>query len=85
MTAATALVEESDHDVRQMVRPDQLSCPQQVYLCPTVVDVCGTDRSLVTWIDRRIKCQQQESFTLTLPTIPQFNLTKIEFNRLNVR
>ena len=45
----------------------------------------GTDRSLVPWNDRRIKYQQQESFTWTPPTIPQFNLTKIEHNRLTVR
>ena len=45
----------------------------------------GTDRSLVPWNDRRIKYQQQESFTWTSPTTPQFNLTKIEHNRLTVR
>ena len=45
----------------------------------------GTDRSLVPWIDRRIKYQQQESFTWTSPTTPQFNLTKIDHNRLIVR
>ena len=45
----------------------------------------GTARSLVPWIDRRIKYQQQESFTWTSPTTPQFNLTKIDHNRLIVR
>ena len=85
MTAVTALVEEN-----QPGRPTNVCTIGSPQLSATStfvqrLSMSGTDRSLVPWIDRRIKCQQQESFTLTLPTIPQFNLTKIEHNRLTVR
>ena len=76
MTAATALVEENDQDDRQMfVRPDHLSCPQQVSFS-----------NCSRWLEQTAALSPgMIDGSNTSSKIPQFNLTKIEHNRLTVR
>jgi hypothetical protein len=85
MTMATAREEGN-----QPERPTKVHTTGSLQLSATRtlfqrLSMTGTDRSLVPQIDQRIKYRQEESSTLTIPTIPQFNLTKTEHNRLKVR